>query len=80
MFFVHYFMLIAVCQDGDIRLVGGPVPSSGRVELCRNEAWGTVCDDSWTQIDANVVCRQLNYSRYGKRNIAVLMPYNVVIC
>ena len=53
-------------MDGDIRLVGGRSMYEGRVELCRNEAWGTVCDDFWNAPDANVVCRQLGFNDTGE--------------
>ena len=53
------------CITGDIRLIGGSTSYEGRVELCRNNVWGTVCDDFWGFDDAAVVCRQAGFSRFG---------------
>ena len=58
----------SVCTNGGIRLLGGNAPSEGRVEICVNKAWGTVCDDVWTTGDANVVCKQAGFTGSGKQS------------
>ena len=57
--------LQASCVDGDIRLFDGPSPLEGRVEICMNRAWGTVCNNSFSSSDAEVVCIQLGYRFKG---------------
>ena len=54
------------CQDGDIRLLGGRNLTEGRVEICFNNQWGTVCHDFWDDNDATVVCTQLRLPSEGK--------------
>lgn len=56
-----------------MRLIGGQSDMEGRVEICVNGDWGTVCDDAWGAADAIVVCRQLGFSPSGKLVASVLV-------
>ena len=55
---------LAQCTQGTIRIQGGTA-NQGRVEICNNDVWGTVCDDVWGTADAQVACRQLGFSATG---------------
>ena len=55
------------CTEGAVRLRGGS-SIQGRVEVCHLNVWGTVCDDSWSTADAQVVCRQLGHPVTGDYN------------
>ncbi len=46
--------------------MGGVTPWEGRVEVCMDGRWGTVCGEGWTNKDAGLMCSRLGYSKESK--------------
>lgn len=62
---IHFEILIGTdvaCNNGDLRLVNGASEYDGRLEVCYLGQWGTVCDDLFGDLDAQVACRQLGFN------------------
>ena len=57
------------CRTGEVRLRDGPNVREGRVEVCINNAWGTVCNNLFGFEDAIVTCTQMNFSDEGENDV-----------
>ena len=58
------------CSHGELRIASrsddsNALSSEGRLELCLNGVWGTICDAKYGTRDAQVACRQLGYEAEG---------------
>ncbi len=54
------------CTSGEIRLMNGSRAEVGRVELCHEGFWRTICDQNWSQEEAVVVCTQVGLTKLGE--------------
>ena len=68
----HYSSLFyTVCSEnkthGSVRLVGSSAleDGEGRLEVCNQGVWQTVCDHFFDVLEANVVCQELGFPSGG---------------
>ena len=45
--------------------------NEGRVEVCSNGRWGTVCNDEWTEREVSLVCTRLGFSTLSKAKVVL---------
>lgn len=64
---------------GMIRLMDGSSANEGRVEVYCNNQWGTICDDGFSQVEADTVCRQLGYTAAADYNTILDMEEYVIV-
>lgn len=65
-FKIYFFLARPLgCADGDLRLQDGENELTGRLEICFDQVWGTICEHKWDDADATVACRQLGFSDQG---------------
>ena len=53
------------CEEGAVQLVDGIIDREGRVEMCHDGVWGSICDERWDKTDAYIICQQLGYGETG---------------
>ena len=61
-----FFVCMYIVANDSARLVEGNADSNGRVEVFVDNAWGTVCDQGWGLVGADILCQQLGFPRSAK--------------
>ena len=80
---ISLFSSDAACDSTNVRLVDGTMGREGRLEVCYNNEWGTVCGDYFWHVDARVACRHVGYGADGMHNydcmIIIILNYYYAI-
>ena len=56
------------------RITGEDFSVSGRVGVCQDEVYGSVCDANWEQEDADVICNNIGLGEnFGEPHVAGIL-------
>ncbi|KAK2171422.1 hypothetical protein NP493_1069g00043 [Ridgeia piscesae] len=72
---VEFVFFLTPAEDFPVRLVGGLGEFEGQVEVRQNDRWGSVCDPGWSDVDAQVVCRQLNFTGTARAHLGTYFGF-----
>ena len=56
-----------------MRLADGVLEQEGRVEVCVNGVWGSICGTGWGATDGYVLCKQAGFDDAGLQLQAYLV-------
>ncbi len=82
---IYVFYFIGTCIEDDVRIFSMAGYDrfqefvSGEAQICLNSIFVSICDDSWDNSDASVICRQIGFSPFGIFNSFVYV-YSLIKC
>ena len=72
--FAEKNVIFSNCSNATMRIVDGPSQLEGRLEVCLNNVWGTICGRyNWDSYDAAVACRQLGHQPTGEEDFTLTL-------
>ena len=66
---IEVSLLESCAEEGATRLKDGITSRDGRLEICFDGYWGSVCNRGWTQNNGLVACRQVGYETLRKTKL-----------
>ena len=66
------------CREGDVKFGDGRSSYEGRIEVCHNNVWGTVCNHNFDRRESAVVCRQLGLPYTGMLSCMQCIANNII--
>ena len=63
---IHFTIGETCREEGQVRLMNGTMANEGRVEICMQGVWGSICRNNWNNAESAIVCEQLGFQSESK--------------